>query len=141
MSDPQQAVVKDPQQAVVRPKEPLVGMNTTNIQKLNGANFLPWRRQVKIVLKLREIEQALEDGEVDDTADMQATLILLETMDDAHRLQVQAEVTAREIMNCLERQYDNRSMANKHRLLARKHTFVVLANQNETPDIMFIRPN
>lgn len=50
--------------------------------------------------------------------DMQAVLILLETMDDAHKIQVQAEETSRDIMKALERQYENNSISNKFRLLS-----------------------
>lgn len=95
-----------------------MGIATTNIQKLNGNNFLPWKRQVTILLKLRKLEKALTEDEVDEITDMQAVLILLETMDDSHKIQVQAEETARAIMLSLERQYANNTVSNKFRLLS-----------------------
>lgn len=91
---------------------------TTNMQKLNGTNFLPWKRQVEIILTLRGLIQALTDDEVDGRTDMQATLVLLESMDDAHRIQVQAETSAKAIMGNLKRQYADTSANNKHQLLA-----------------------
>lgn len=85
---------------------------TMNIPKLNPQNFLPWKRQVIIILKLRGIHQALS-MQVDEMVDMQATMILLNAMDDAHRIHVQAEPTAMAIMKSLERQYQDSSAASK----------------------------
>lgn len=93
-------------------------MSTAGIQKLNGENYLPWRRQVSIVLKLRGLSSAIECEGVAEHVDLQAILILLDAMDDGHRLQVQAEATAYAIMKNLDRQYANRSLATKHRLLS-----------------------
>ena len=73
---------------------------------------------MKIILTLRGLESALTGDIKDARVDMQAILVLLETMDEAHRIQVQAEPTAKDIMTCLETQYENRSLANKHRLLS-----------------------
>lgn len=68
-------------------------INTTT-QKLKGDNYLPWKRQITILLKLKGLEKALEE-DCPANIDMQAILIILEAMDDSHRLQVQAEETAR----------------------------------------------
>lgn len=99
------------------PKEKLL-INTNSIQKLIGQNFLPWKRQVVIVLKLKGLEDALTKEDPDEIIDMQAILILLETMDNSHKLQVQSETSARKIMQSLDRQYANMSAANKHRMLS-----------------------
>lgn len=87
------------------------GVSTASIQKLNGKNFLPWKRQVMIVLKLRGLADAITQDGVEERTDMQATLILLETMDDVHKIQVQAELTAKAIMASLEIQYANATVA------------------------------
>lgn len=97
---------------------PTASFSTTGIQKLTGENFLPWKRQVSIVLKLRGLNRAVEAPEAPESVDLQAVLVLLETMDDAHKLQVQAEPSAYAIMRNLDRQYANRSAANKHRMLS-----------------------
>lgn len=93
-------------------------INTASIQKLNGKNFLPWKRQVMIVLELRKLDQAIHTDEVSKTVQGQATLVLLETMDDSHKLQVSAEPTARLILKNLERQYANQSEMSQHRMLS-----------------------
>lgn len=46
---------------------------------------------------------------------MKATLILLETMDDEHKIQVQAEPRAIDIIRNLDLQYENATASNKHR--------------------------
>lgn len=97
---------------------PVNTLNAASIQKLNGKNYLPWKRQVTIILKLRGLEQAIRDEGVPEVMDLQATLLLLEAMDDSHKLQVQAEPTAKAIIANLDRQYANRSHATKHRLLS-----------------------
>lgn len=90
-------------------------INTT-IQKLKGDNYLPWKRQITILLKLKGLGQALHDGAPEEI-DMQSILIVLEAMDDSHRLQVQSESTAKAMLDNVERQYADRSLPSKHRLL------------------------
>lgn len=101
---------------LVQATRTLNDMNIT-VQRLDGTNFLPWSRQIKLLLKIKKLDRALFDPEVDEEMDNRAVLILLDAMDTAHKIQVQAEVTARQIMSCLERQYANASAANKLRLL------------------------
>lgn len=91
---------------------------TMNISKLNTQNFPPWKRQITIILKLEALYHAIIDENVDEVTDMQATMISLNAMDDAHRIQVQAENTAKTIMSSLERQYHDTSAASKHRLIS-----------------------
>lgn len=55
---------------------------------------------------------------------MVATLVLLETMDENYKLQVQAEPSARDIMKTLERQYANATASNKRRVLSQFLRFV-----------------
>lgn len=69
-----------------------------NMTKLNVDNFLPWKRQVTIALTLRGLERAILDDDVPAMTDMGATMVLLDCMDDSHKLQVQAEPTAKKIM-------------------------------------------
>lgn len=69
------------------------------------------------MLELRGLLHALTDAVIERKVDMQAALVLLESMDDRHRIQVQAEATARDIMNNLQRQYADTSANNKHQLL------------------------
>lgn len=90
---------------------------TAGITKLSGKNFLPWRRQVLMILKLRGLEKAITEETVDENTDMMAMLILLETMDEGHQIQVQAETTAKQIMDSLSRQYADESATSKGRLL------------------------
>lgn len=95
----------------------VVGYSTASIQKLDGTNFLTWKRQICAILKLRGLSKALTE-DVDEEVDLKATLVLLETMDNNHKLQVQTETTAKSIMTTLERQYADTSASNKHRLLS-----------------------
>lgn len=96
---------------------------SSSIQKLNGADILPWKRQISIILKLRGLLNAISDEDVDETKDMKAVLLLLETMDEAHKIQVQAEPTARKIMLSLEQQYASSSENNLHCLLSTYFNF------------------
>lgn len=74
-------------------------VSTANIQKLNRNNFLPWKRQVEIILKLRNLQAAIaEDGTPDERTDMAAVLVLLGTTDEEHRIQVQAEPSAKHML-------------------------------------------
>ena len=61
---------------------------TTNIQKLDGSNYLPWKRQVSVVIKLQGLERAINGEGASETEDMQATLILLGCMHHDHKLQL-----------------------------------------------------
>lgn len=91
----------------------------TTISKLNGKNFLPWKRQITIILKLKGLEKTInEDEEIDEKQDMQATLLLLGAMDEAHANQLQSEPSTKAIMDSLYRQYANRSEATLYRLLS-----------------------
>lgn len=90
---------------------------THSIPKLNGSNFLPWKRQISIMLKLKGLQEALVNDNVNEVIDMNAVMILLSAMDDSHRIEVQAESTAKAIMKSLERQYQDSSAASKHRLI------------------------
>ena len=49
---------------------------------------------------------------------MRTVLLLLSSMDEPHRLQAEAEPTAKEIFESLERQYANKSAASKHRVIS-----------------------
>lgn len=91
---------------------------TAGIQKLNGKNFLPWLRQIKIALKIYGLYETIENDMVDTMKDMQATLILLGAMDDSHKLQVQSERSAKKIVDGLARQYCSASAASKHKALS-----------------------
>jgi len=71
-----------------------------------------------IILKLHGLEKVLSDVAVDELSDMQATLILLSSMNNDLKLQVQSEQSARDILAYLDRQYADRSEATKHRLLS-----------------------
>lgn len=94
------------------------GLLTTEIKPLTGQNYLPWKRQITILSKLNGLESALTSDKPGSHNDMAATLLLIEAMDDAHQEQVEAEPSAKAIMASLERQYANRSVATKHRLLS-----------------------
>lgn len=97
--------------------------NTANIQKLNGTNFTAWRREVEMVLKLRGLKKALETEDCDERIELQAMLVLLETMDHNHKMQVQTEKTAKSIMEFMVSQYEDSSAINKHRLLSKYFTY------------------
>lgn len=106
------------------------GIGTASIQKLNGSNFLPWKRQIEIIFTLKGLEKALSQDEVDRKLDMQAILILLGTMDDAHKIQVQAEPSAKAIMKNLELQHANTSISNKHKLISNFFKYVKPAGES-----------
>jgi len=59
---------------------------------------------------------------------MQATLLLLGTMDEAHANQLRSEPSVKAIMDSLNRQYANRSEATLYRLLSE------VINQKEKPE-------
>lgn len=93
-------MAKQEQSAIVTSAAAPVVMST--IQKLKGDNYLPWKRQITIPLKLKGLERAIEE-ECPANIDMQAILIILEAMDDSHRLQVQAEETAKAMLANIDR--------------------------------------
>lgn len=82
-------MAKQEQSAIVTSAAAPVVMST--IQKLKGDNYLLWKRQITILLKLKGLERALEE-ECPANIDMQ---VILEAMDDSNRLRVQAEETAK----------------------------------------------
>lgn len=93
-------------------------IQTNNIQKLNGTNFLAWKRQIEMVLELRGLSDTIICDRVDRRLDLQASLLLLETMDIEHQNFVQAESTARGMMDVLNREYADKTEANKHKMLS-----------------------
>lgn len=107
--------------AIAAPEFP--GPNLAGIPKLNNQNFLPWKRRVTILLRLKGLQSTLVEDNTDEIKDMQAIMILLNLMDDALRIQVQAEPAAKLIMASLERQYDDTSAASKHRLISEFFNF------------------
>lgn len=64
-----------------------------------------------IILKLRKLDKALNDANVDEDMYRRAILVLLKSMDADPKLQVQAEPTAKAIMASLECQYANAGSA------------------------------
>ena len=68
---------------------------TASVEKLDGTNYLPWKRQVNITLKLQcpdKVQTLVQGEDVEELIDMQAVLFLLSCMNDDHKLQVQAEI-------------------------------------------------
>lgn len=58
-----------------------VKIGTSGVPKLDGTNFESWREMVSIVLTLRGLRHAVEEGgRVDVMEDLQAKLIIMETM-------------------------------------------------------------
>lgn len=90
--------------------------NTTNIPKLDGKKFQSWKEMIDIILRLRGLGGALT-REVDELIDLQARLLLLETMDESHRIQVRGCAKAKDIMERLIQVYADRSASNLYRLL------------------------
>ena len=68
--------------------------STVNLPKLDGTNYLSWIELVKIVLELRDLKSAIEGDDVDQVTDLQAELVLLESMNESHRAQVLRPTTA-----------------------------------------------
>lgn len=98
-------------------------VSTAGVPKLNEKNFLPWRRQVTLVLRLRGLEKALTMQKIAYDEDQRiindkAVLLLLETMDEEHRMLYHNEEWASDIMEALESSYADRSAANKHNLMS-----------------------
>lgn len=54
---------------------------------LDGKNFQSWAELVKIVLELRGFKKTLESDEVDPGLDLEASLIILDSMDGSHKAQ------------------------------------------------------
>lgn len=90
---------------------------TANIPKLDGKNFQSWRDMIEILLKLKGLDRALKNEDVEETTQLAATLVLLETMDEAHRTRVRGAKSARDIMDKLKQAYADKSAANVYRLL------------------------
>lgn len=109
------------------PPQPLL---TTSMIKLNTENFLPWKRQIEIVLTLRGLDIALTQDHVDRRIDMQAMLVILESLDDC--IQVQAKSTAKDIVRVLQQQYADNSANNKHTLLADFFGYKKISSYNMT---------
>lgn len=72
---------------------------------------------MEIVLKLKWVKKAIHDENVDEVSELQARLVLLETMDEAHRGQVRGCSTAKQIMERLDLIYADKSTANLYMLL------------------------
>lgn len=94
---------------------PQVG-NTNNLPKLDGKNYQSWREIVEITLQLRGLIKAIRE-DVDEVTNLQAKLVLFETMDESHRSQVRGCATAKEIMTRLALIYADKSASNLHRIL------------------------
>lgn len=98
------------------------------VPKLNGKNFLAWKRSIIMVLKLKGLIEAVNNEQVDEITDINAMLTLMSTMNDEHKLQVQSEPNAKAMMRNVERQYADSSAASKHRLIS---DFFTLKKESE----------
>lgn len=106
----------EPAQQVVAMAAPQ-SISTAGVPKLVGTNFASWKEMVMIVLKLKGIAKAIREDNVDEIQDLQAKLVLYETMDESHRSQVRGCETAKKILERLELVYADTSAANVYRLL------------------------
>lgn len=98
-------------------------LSTSNLPKLDGTNFASWFDLISIVLELRGIKSAIENENADTVANLQAKLILLESMDENHRAQVRGCDTAKAIIERLRLVYADKSAANIYRLLMQYYRF------------------
>lgn len=92
-------------------------ITTANLPKLDGSNFASWSDMITIHLKLRGLADATTNDVVDEIVDLQAKLVLLETMDESHRGQVRGCNTAKEMMQRLKLVYADKGAANIVRLM------------------------
>jgi len=114
---------QEQQQSVVSVNGPYQAVNSTNLPKLNGKNYQSWRELIDIVLELRGLKSATERSDVDSRVNLQAKLILLETLDESHRAQVRGCESAKDIVDRLQLIYADTSAANVYRLLMRYYRY------------------
>ena len=111
------------------PNFPPVGP-VSSLPKLDGKNFQSWKELVELVLTLRGLVKAVKKDDVDETSNLQAKLILLESMDESHRSQVRGCMTAKEIMNRLDLIYADNSAANIYRMLHRYYRYTKISSDS-----------
>lgn len=104
---------------VVASYSQVAGMSPiANIPKLDGTNFQSWYELVGIVLELKGLSRAIKlDEGVETRVDLQARLIILESMNESHRAQVRGCSSAKQIVDRLLLIYADKSAANIYRLL------------------------
>jgi len=110
------------------------GGSTFNIPKLDGKNYQSWVEIVSIVLKLRGLDRAIVDDR-DEVGNLQAKLVLLESMDESHRSQVRGCASAKDILARLELVYADRSAANIYRLLHKYYRYEKLESDTMSQHI------
>jgi len=59
--------------------------SSAQIPRLNGKNYQSWKELVGIVLELGGLKDAIETECVDIKTQLQAKLIVLETLDESHK--------------------------------------------------------
>lgn len=116
-------------QGVVVHRGPIAGTQSfmsANLPRLNGKNYMSWKEMMDLLLEVRGLKSAIEqqDGRaVEVVIDLQARLLILETLDESHRAQVRGCSTAREIFARLKLIYNDTSAANVYRLLLKYYRY------------------
>ena len=76
-----------------------------------------------MVLRLRGLNKAITEDNVDEVTDIQAKLTLYESMDENHRSQVMGCTTAKAIMSRLDLIYADNSAANVYRMMLKYYRY------------------
>lgn len=92
-------------------------LSTNKIPLLTKNNYQSWRDMIELFLEIKGLKVALLSSSVDAMIDMNARLILMETMDESHRSQVRGCSSAKEMYDRLKLVYADTSAANVYRLL------------------------
>lgn len=94
----------------------LPGVRTTEkteIQKMNGQNFRPWKFKMKMLLVQRELWESVTGEDADQKKNDKAMSLIRLSMADCQIVHIQECTTAQEAWEVLGKIYENPSTANK----------------------------
>ena len=98
-------------------------LSAANLLKLDGSNYQSWNELINIVLELKGIKEAVESDNPSQIANLQAKLIILESMNESRRAQARGCNTAKEILERLKLIYADSGASNIYRLLMQYYLY------------------
>lgn len=114
---------------------PAMPAMSSKIPQLTKDNFQSWKDLIDLFMEINGLQDALVSDEVDKQIDMNARLILLQSMDESHRSQVRSCKTAKAIVDRLKTVYADTSAANIYRLLSKFYSYKKLDNDTVSEHI------